>query len=360
MLWRQRWACIIGAGAAIVAWSGCGTPGAPQPPSLRLPDPVTDLSAIRTGDKVTLTWTMPEKTTDKLKIKDQVTVRVCRREDKGSCTGEGTLALPAGADGTWTETLPSSFASGNPRLVHYFVELENKKGRSAGLSNEAPALAGAAPSLVEGVTATVEKAGVVLRWTAVEGDTAIRLRRKLLTAPAAKPKESVTSPPPEPAEEDLLVEETGQGHALDKTVRFGEAYEYRAQRIVRMTFEGQTLELDGAFSQPVRVDVKDVFPPAVPTGLVAVAALGQNSGQTAIDLSWQPDAETDLAGYVVYRRKGDGAWERISPSEPVVGPAFHDPHVEPGHTYRYAVSAVDQGGRESARSEEAQETVPAQ
>jgi fibronectin type 3 domain-containing protein len=43
----------------------------------------------------------------------------------------------------------------------------------------------------------------------------------------------------------------------------------------------------------------------------------------------------------------------------VVGPAFHDAQVAPGHTYTYAVSAVDQGGHESARSAEARETVPA-
>ena len=42
----------------------------------------------------------------------------------------------------------------------------------------------------------------------------------------------------------------------------------------------------------------------------------------------------------------------------MVAPAFHDTHVLPGHTYIYAVSAVDQGGHESGRSADAQETVP--
>jgi fibronectin type 3 domain-containing protein len=75
-------------------------------------------------------------------------------------------------------------------------------------------------------------------------------------------------------------------------------------------------------------------------------------------VSWQPVAEADLAGYAVYRREGDGAWQRISPAAPLVPPAFRDAQVQPGHTYHYAVSAVGQNGHESARSEEAEESVP--
>ena len=45
---------------------GCGTPGAPQPPSLKLPERVTDLAASRFGNRVELHWTTPKKTTDHL------------------------------------------------------------------------------------------------------------------------------------------------------------------------------------------------------------------------------------------------------------------------------------------------------
>ena len=43
---------------------GCGTPGAPQPPSLNLAKPVSDLKAVRIGNQVNLTWTVPTHTTD--------------------------------------------------------------------------------------------------------------------------------------------------------------------------------------------------------------------------------------------------------------------------------------------------------
>ena len=361
MNWRRNreWVglCALGLAAA----TGCGTPGAPQPPSLNLPQSVTDLSADRAGDQVTLTWTMPKKTTDKLRIRDNVTVRVCLKENSDSpCADAGSpIELAPGADGVFTAALPSALSSGNPRVVDYFVELRNKRGRSAGLSNGAPVPAGAPPSPVVSFKTEVEKDGVVLSWTPDSENAALRVQRRLLT-PQPKPKEGLTAPPPEPSEQSLLIEDARQGRALDKNVHFGERYEYRAQRVARFSADGNSFELSGALSAPVEADVKDVFPPAVPTGLVAVATLGESGREAAIDLSWQPDSENDVAGYVVYRREADQPWARISPADPVVGPAFHDPRVEPGHTYRYAISAVDQDGHESARSDETQETVPRQ
>ena len=55
-----------------VALAGCGMPGAPQPPSLDLPERVGDLSAVRTGRQVTLTWHMPKRDTDKLLLRGNV------------------------------------------------------------------------------------------------------------------------------------------------------------------------------------------------------------------------------------------------------------------------------------------------
>ncbi len=344
--------------ALAVGLTGCGTEAAPQPPSLNLPDRVTNLAATRTGNQVSLTWTMPKKNTDKLLLKGDVSVRVCRKEDARPCEQADALMLAPGAAGSFSEKLSATLASGTPRALSYFVELRNRNGRSAGLSNAAVVAAGEAPPPVIDLTAEVRKAGVILRWTADEKDSAVRMHRKLLNPPAAKPKEGMMAPAPEPVEEDLLVEAGSHGRALDKSVRFGEAYEYKAQRLVSVEAGAQKLELDGEFSQLTRVEVKDVFPPEVPTGVAAVASEGENGAGPAIDLSWQPGTDADLVGYIVYRREDDGAWQRISPPQPVVGPAFHDAQVQPGHTYHYAVSAVDLGGHESARSAEAQETVP--
>jgi hypothetical protein len=341
--------------------SACGTPAAPQPPSLNLPTSVHDLSATRAGTQVRLNWTMPKRNTDRTMIKGEVSVRVCRRESEAAvCDPDGPEEKVApGAAGEYTDTLPAALASGTARPISYFVELRNSKGRSAGLSNAAVVLAGAAPAKIEGLRAEVQKHGVLLSWAENDESTPVRLERKLLASPK-KSDRGPLSPAPEPESQNLLVEAGKQPRAIDNTVRFGESYQYRAQRLVRVEVDGEKFELSGAFSSPVRVDVQDVFPPAIPGGLVAVATQGENGSGPAIDLSWQPDSDADVAGYIVYRREEGGSWQRISPGAPVIGPAFHDGAVQAGHKYDYAVTAIDKSGHESARSAEAQETVPQQ
>ena len=297
-------------------------------------------------------------------MKDHMQVRVCRREVASQpCIAAGNLELAPGAAGTFSEELPQQVATGVPRPLTYFIELKNRNGRSAGLSNPATVLAGEAPAAVKGLGAELRKEGVVLHWNGeAQGPeaTAIRLRRKLLTPVAARPAQGPLAPAPEQIDENLLVDTNSRvsDRALDKDIRFGATYEYRAQRVIRARVDGEMMELDGPLSDPVRVDAADVFPPGVPSGLAAVAVAGENGGAPAIDLNWQPNTEPDLAGYIVYRREGTGDWRRVSPQQLVVGPWFHDAQVEAGHSYQYAVTAVDQSGHESGKSADATETAP--
>ncbi len=272
-----------------------------------------------------------------------------------------------GAHATFADTLPPALASGPPRVLTYFVELVNRKARSAGLSNSAQILAGETPPAVEDLTAEMSKDGVLLHWAPAPAESspvAIRLVRRLLSTPAKKSDQGPLSQPAEPLEQTLLVEATAHSdRALDANIRFGETYEYRAQRVARVTAGGSTLELASPLSPPLRIDAVNVFPPSAPKGLAAVATAGENGSGPAVDLSWLPGAEANLAGYIVYRRDAGTsnaafAWQRISPAQPVVGPGYHDPNVQPGHTYSYSVTAIDRDGRESARSAEASDTAP--
>jgi hypothetical protein len=300
---------------------------------------------------------------DHLLIQGQVISVICRMQDAEPCQTAGSVNVQPGAVGKFEDSLPRSLRVDQARKLTYFVELKSPHGRSAGLSNDAAVLAGAAPAPVVGLSAEVQKGGVVLHWTGVD-QTPIRLHRKLLTVQGAEktPSSPMSASASEAVLRDLLVgpedgKETTLHEALDTTVRRGAAYEYTAQRVARMTVNGQTLELPGEVTDPVRVEVVDRFPPGVPTGLVAVAVADQKT----IDLSWQSVTDDDLAGYAVYRRDEAGSageWKRISGPMPVVGPAYSDAGVIASHVYQYEVSSVDAAGRESKRSQEAQETAP--
>ncbi len=359
-------AAALAAICGALALAGCGFPAAPEPPSLRLPQPVTDLHAARTGDVVALAWTMPKLDTSKVALQGEVLTRICRQESAvAGCTTIENLHLTPGAKGSFQDALPAPLVSGAPSPLRYFVELINDRGRSAGLSNSATVPAGQAPAPIAGVVAQVRKDGVALYWPKGPAEpypTQVRLQRTLLTSAAKNQKQGPLAAPPEPSQVNLLVPAGDARDAtLDKDIRFGETYEYRAQRFAQVTIDGKTMELDGPWSPPVKVAALNTFPPAVPRGLAAVANPAQSGTGPSIDLSWQPDGASDVAGYAVYRRAAgqpESAWTRISGPQPVVGPAFHDGNVQAGQTYEYAVTAIGQNGVESRKSESAEETVP--
>src|SRR5579884_1426153 len=67
----------VGLALVCLALSACGTPGAPRPPSLRLPQTIRDLAATRQGSTVTLTWTESAQTTDGENIRALGPTLVC-------------------------------------------------------------------------------------------------------------------------------------------------------------------------------------------------------------------------------------------------------------------------------------------
>ena len=139
---------------------------------------------------------------------------------------------------------------------------------------------------------------------------------------------------------------------VDRGVRDGEVYGYVAQRVQRVVLAGHSLELRGAESAVVTIAYRDVFPPAAPTGLVAVAG-GGGGRVPALDLVWDASADDGVTGYVVYRREG-GEFKRLAT---VAVPAYRDVGVTPGVAYTYRVTAVDARGNESAASAEISEMV---
>jgi hypothetical protein len=372
----KRFLWPASASFGLILLAGCGLAANPQPPTLWLPEPVRDLTGERVGNEVHLHWTMPKNTTDKVALKGDQTAHICWSSEATpalvkpapspvpsaglpGCTAVGNAIFAPDKPADYVAPLPTELTSGTPRVVSFFVELRNHAGKTAGPSNPVWIATGPAPSAVTDFSVTTQAGGPVLHWQAAAParGTVLRIHRTLVTqSGAAKPSESAGAPPPQ--EQTLKVDlgAADPGQAIDRDAPLDHVYRYTVERVLRVDVDHHALEIAGPRSQSFTVDAKDKFPPAVPAGL-AVVADEQNH---TLDLSWTPDTDPDLAGYVVYRRDvtaGTGA-ERISGKGLIVPPSFEDKAVIPSHRYAYAVSAVDQDGNESARSGAVEEELP--
>ena len=356
---------LLALGAPLM-FTACATMGPPQPPSLELPKPPSDLRATRKGDHVTLTWTDPSITTDRQKIRRPGPTRICR----GLASGLTQCGLPVGEAPpqpnsnptqagkqkiarSYTDLLSEQVQSDDPSaFAAYAVEMLNAGGRSAGLSNQVRVSLARTLPPPQDFAANVTGQGVVLTWTN--------------TIPAASPTSAAhyvyrMYRRLEGSGEQILVGEVPVGNErslslTDSGIEWEKTYEYRAEKVTVITQEDKTeLRIEGDDTPAVKVFVHDVFPPAVPSGLQAVSS---GSGQKPfIDLVWAPVTDVDLDGYNVYRHEEGTPAAKIT-AEPVKAPAYRDTNVVPGKRYFYSVSAVDVRGNESGRSEEAGETLP--
>jgi hypothetical protein len=341
---------------------GCGSPGAPLPPSLNLATPVLNLSAARVGDSVHLAWTMPTRNTDRIALRHPVPAQVCRAVENGPCASIGKLLLAPGGAGEYTDPLPADLAQGPDRLLRYEVAVLNHAGKSAGPSNTAYSAAGTSPPALTGLNGLVRQDGVLLNWqpAAEPGKTVLfRIERRELTATvAAEAPKSPLAPAVPDVNQTLEVhgaDGADPGHALDNLALLNRQYRYVVERVATLAAGGQRVEVQGSPSTAIVVTTTDVFPPAVPQGLVAVA----DAAAGAIDLSWSPNTDSDLAAYHVFRRDVDAGLPARQIASVSTEPSFRDTGVQPGHTYTYSVSAIDRNARESKPCPEVQETLPA-
>ena len=356
--------------------TGCASPGPPHPPSLRLPKVVTDLTTLRIGNEVRLHWTTPTKTTDDLSIKGKITAEICREvlqrplhpspSRQPDCTPVKRFT-PQPGPSDLTDDLPQALTTEPTSLLAYRIQIFNPSGRSAGLSPRAFTSAGPPPPAVEQFRATPTRSGVQLEWRPQATTALVELDRTLLQA-AAGHKQSTKQPVrlTKSVATEVYLRATAQaasaGGTIDTFAQRGTTYRYTAQRINIVHLGGHTLEVRSTPSAAITVYMRDTFPPATPVRLSAIPG-GTPSAHSSIDLSWEPVADPDIAGYIVYRQEVapngslTGQPKRLTIA-PVVGPAFSDSTAIPGQRYAYRVAAIDASGNESPPSAPTQESLP--
>lgn len=79
---------------------------------------------------------------------------------------------------------------------------------------------------------------------------------------------------------------------------------------------------------------------------MAVAGLAAAASGNEIVVSWQPNPETDIKSYVVYRSKDQGSWSKLE-TVPGTQTRLPDADLKPETGYRYRVVAVDADSLES-------------
>jgi chitodextrinase len=107
-------------------------------------------------------------------------------------------------------------------------------------------------------------------------------------------------------------------------------------------------------SNEISATPMDFTPPAPPRSLAAVPGPG------GVALSWDPNTEPDLLGYLVYRRELPAITSSRLTEAPVAATTYLDRTARPGKSYEYTVTAVDRSRHrnESAPSDEASASLP--
>jgi hypothetical protein len=355
----KRWLAVVP-----LFLTACATIGPPLPPSLDLPQPPSDLRASRKGDRVTLTWTFPNVTTDRQTIRTLGPTRICRGmgtlKECGTPVGRtaGPVKMPANnsqqkPEGSYTDVIPVSMETDSPdAIVTYAVEVLNPEGRGAGVSNQVRIpLAHSLPP-PQDFQAKLTHEGVLLSWSVITPPRSQQEGARYVFR-VYRTREGST----ERVLAGQALAGTEPGYLLtDSNIEWEKTYEYRAEIVTLIDIPNKApIQVEGDDTPTVKVFADDVFPPAVPTGLQAVFS---GPGQKAfIDLVWAPVTDADLAGYNIYRSEGGGPAIKLN-VELVRAPAYRDANVQAGKHYSYSVSSVDQRGNESGRSEEASEAVP--
>ena len=375
------------AAVPFLATFGCAAPGPPQPPSLELPLPVSDLKAIRKGDKVLLTWTLPAETTDGDAIRVQGPTRICRTQmqDQADCgvpiaeltdseldVSKQDTAVKSPGRGTahFADTLPAERLSDPQIFIAYTIESLNPEKRGAGISNPARVSAAHTEPPPTDFRAELTAAGVILTWKGPllslgAGDGTPRNVYRVHRTLVGSPVRTLVG--------EVLMGRQSEMRLVDPNFTWEHTYEYRIEVATHVDARfpdlcaltpaspecskpiRDAIDVEGEDSPPIKIVAHDIFPPAVPTALQAVFS---GEGQKPfIDLTWLANTDSDLAGYNVYRHQQGGQSEKLT-FEAVKAPSFRDANTTSGKTYFYTVTAVDIHGNESAQSEETSEQVP--
>jgi len=347
---RRTVLVVLLAGAALAS---CGKKGPPVAPELRVPAGPAGLQGSVDGESIVVSWTAPATRIDGTRLRVIDRYKLYRREEadagppkaamlsSGRIVGYDEIATirtnspaPATIQGSSVTWIDRRALSTGRRYV-YVVTAEDALGRTSAPSQRLIVPFLAAPLAPRALSATAGDRRVTLTWQAPAGlidGTPVTDDVRYLVLRGTGATEGLAPITPQPIAETTFTD-TGVDNDVD--------YRY-AVRAVRVE---PAVTAAGESSPTVTASPADTTPPSPPTGLVAIPSAG------VVRLAWNPSPEPDVATYAVYRATETGEFMRIATTT-ALGRVYTDRDVQPGTTYRYAVTALDKARRpnESARS----------
>jgi hypothetical protein len=347
--------------------TACGKKGPPLPPLIRVPTPPGNFSVQRRGSTVVIDFVVPGGNTDgstpgdvsrvdvfALTAPAPVTPDEILRQGarvgrvlvnpppdpdvpEGQPAPPSTPLPPGGVDQAAVAHLEEAFtptASADSTEHRTYVAIGfNKRGRPGRYSTLAAIPINPLPEAPGTPDVTVDETSITVTWPEAESaDPDLPLSYHVYV-----PGDLPTRLTEHPLEGSTFV---------DKRIEWGAERCYVVRSVE--TIEQMTLESEA--SPSTCVTLTDTFAPAAPQGLTVVASEG------AMNLIWNPNAEPDLAGYLLWRAMpADGTLTSITPS-PVRESTFKDT-VPAGSHVAYAVQAVDKAGNVSPMSTRVEETA---
>jgi hypothetical protein len=295
--------------------AACGRVGDPLPPFIRVPEPVKDVAATQSGHDLILSWTNPSRYIDGSAATNLSRVQI---RLNGSSSPIATVEV-TGPGKPQSYAMPLGPAAGGERA--FTVVVETVQGKLSDVSNAAAIRPVEVPGRIARLRAVPDQRRIFLQWDKGQDHPDLADAYIIIRTDIPAETETVT---------DTRFED--DRYPAGKTV----TYHVTAARRV----EGRLVM--GVGPEATTVLVEDKTPPAVPSGLEIT------QGDKGAFLTWEANAETDLAGYHVYRSDGADTGFKTPGERLIQTNSFFDPSYRSG--LLYAVSAVDEFGNESARS----------
>jgi len=354
--------------ALCVFWVGCARIADPKPPESQVPEAVSDLTALQIGEEIILRFSLPKRNTDGSRAQSIRSLEVFRITEKAEekFTASLTDLIETDLDEKFfldraahVFSIPAArfpeYMRDNIFVIRdsppvapveniyslryrYAAVFVNEKKQASGLGVQTIVQPVILPSAPENLEAVVTENEIRLTWTRTteNADDGWPFRIGYNVFRSEKPNEFPDAP--------LNNAPLTVAEYRDADFQFDNNYYYTVSVVAALNHPAES-----ARSEILKVEARDIFPPAPPGNFTAIAENGR------ITLFWTPSPSADVAGYRIFRKPRTD--DRIElPSQPlgeglITAISYRDESALPNGDYIYEIQAVDGHGNASEAAE---------